>query len=138
MGYKIKRYTGSSWDDVLVDSNIDITDPNSNFTGTDLSTVLDELHDGGTYLHVSGGGTVSENETYTVDTSSGGFTLTMPSTPSSGDEVRFIPASNWGTNNFSVAGGGSNIQGQNTTLLVDTDYGFSLTYQNSSFGWGLS
>lgn len=89
-------------------------------------------------VSVSGASTISSNKTYGVNTSGGTFTLTLPSAPSSGDNVKFVPESDWSTTNFTISGNGGNIQGQSDTFLVDVDYGFELTYNNTTWGWGLS
>ncbi len=90
------------------------------------------------HISISGTTTVSSNKTYSVNTSGGAFTLTLPLSPVSGDNIKFIPESDWSTNNITVSGNGEKIQGQSDTFLVDVKYGFELTYENSTWGWGLN
>ncbi len=55
MAYKINRYTGSAWDNLLIDTNIEISDTNGYFTGVILSDVLDELYTSSlNYEHTQG------------------------------------------------------------------------------------
>ena len=137
MGYKLKRYNGSSWENLLKDENIEITDNNSYFTGTSLDNVLDELYEDTDLTNVSSSTTLTSNKKYSFDTSSGAFTVNFPNSPSNGDHINFIPASDWSTNNLTVSGNGEKIQGQNDVFLADVDYGFTFTYTGSTFGWAL-
>ena len=89
-------------------------------------------------VSISSSSTLSSNKIYGVNTSGGTFTLTLPSSPNSGDNIKFVPESNWSTTNFTVSGNSENIQGDSGSFLVDVDYGFELTYNNSTWGWGLS
>jgi hypothetical protein len=70
----------------------------------------------------SGGGTsnwVRKTTTYTAvtgdkiiaDTSGGAFTITLPATPSIGDNVIFADGASWNTSNLTVARNGSTIEG---------------------------
>lgn len=60
--------------------------------------------------------------------------LTLPSSPSAGDQVGFNNQSNVITSN--IAGNGSNIQGLNEELTVDTEYAsMTLVYTDAEKGW---
>jgi hypothetical protein len=75
-----------------------------------------------------------------VDTSSSAVTLTLPSSPNLGDEVRIIDATNNAeTNNITVARNGSNIMGlaENFTVNIN-EAAFGLVYFNTSRGWVLT
>lgn len=67
-----------------------------------------------------------------ADTSSAAFTVTLPASPSSGDEVWFAdPGSNWAANNLTVNGNGNNIDGA-ATFAADVDEGhFTTTYSGT-------
>jgi len=76
-----------------------------------------------------------------VDTSGGAITVTLPASPTQGDEVAFIDSEGtFDTNNLTVEPGSSNkimAQGSNgDEMVVDTDgAAFTLVYQDSTFGW---
>ena len=91
-----------------------------------------------TTLSINSSTSLSEGNRYIVDSSAGSLTMTLPSTPSAGDRIEFTPASDWSTNNFTVARNGSNIQGVTTNFTVDVKYGLEFTYSNSTWGWGIS
>jgi hypothetical protein len=137
MAYKLQRYDGSSWDNLLKDENIEITDSNSYFTGSSLDDVLDELYEDTDLTNITSTTTLTSNKKYSFDTSSSAFTVNFPSSPSIGDHINFIPTSDWSTNNLTVSGNGEKIQGQNDVFLADVDYGFTFTYTGSTFGWAL-
>lgn len=72
-----------------------------------------------------------------VDTSSSALTMTLPSSPTLGDEVSIIDGSgNAATNNITISRNGSNIEGTADDLTLDVDAAaFSLVYYNASRGW---
>ena len=80
------------------------------------------------------------NEGYFVDTSSNVLTVTLPSSPSVGDEVHVIDSSNSAaTNNITIGRGGNPIASSATDLTVAINgAAFRLIYSGSStFGWVL-
>jgi len=67
-----------------------------------------------------------------ANTSAGAFTITLPSTPSSGDEVWFAdPGANWATNNLTVDGNGNNIDGA-ATFSADLNEGYFAAIYNGA------
>lgn len=74
---------------------------------------------------------------YFVDTSSSAITATLPASPSTGDEIRFLDvAGTFDTNNLTVARNGNPIQGDASDLTVSTERaGFALVYYNGTQGW---
>jgi len=74
-----------------------------------------------------------------ADTSGGAFTITLPSSPSQGDEVSFIDAEgSFDTNNLTVEPGSEKIMANTAgdEMVVDTNgAGFTLVYQDSTYGW---
>ncbi len=74
---------------------------------------------------------------YFVNTSSGGVTATLPSTPTVGDTIRFMDvAKTFDSNGFTVARNGQLIQGDAENLTVTTESAaFELVYSGSTFGW---
>lgn len=74
---------------------------------------------------------------YFVNTSSSGVTATLPSSPSTGDTIRFFDlAKTFDSNAFTVARNGQLIQGDAADLTVNTEgAAFELVYSNSTYGW---
>ena len=76
-----------------------------------------------------------------VDTSGGGIgapvTITLPASPSVGNEVHFIDSgSNLSSNNLTIGRNGSNILGSASDLVVSTNSSaFTLVYVNATRGW---
>ena len=80
------------------------------------------------------------NKGYFVSTSSAALTVTLPSSPSVGDEVHVIDSSNSAaTNNITIGRGGNPIASSATDLTVAVNgAAFRLIYSGSStFGWVL-
>lgn len=76
------------------------------------------------------------NETNWVDTSSNPVTITLPESPSKGDEIRFFDVSStFDTNALTISSTG-NIMGVSDDLIVNTvNAAFLLVYYNASSGW---
>jgi hypothetical protein len=74
---------------------------------------------------------------YFVNTSSGAITMTLPSSPSLGDEVSIIDyAGTFDTNNLTVGRNSQPIMGTAADLTVSTERaGFTLVYVDSTQGW---
>ena len=81
--------------------------------------------------------TLTAGQKVMVDTTSSAITITLPASPSTGDEIRIIDAAaNASTNNITISNNGNNITGLNDTLLIDADgAGFGLVYFNETRGW---
>jgi hypothetical protein len=74
-----------------------------------------------------------------ADTSAGAFTITLPSSPTQGDEVSFIDSEGtFDTNNLTVEPGSEKIMANTAgdEMVVDSNNAaFTLVYQDSGFGW---
>ena len=74
-----------------------------------------------------------------ADTSGGAFTITLPSSPTQGDEISFIDSEGtFDTNNLTIEPGSEKIMAQTAgdEMVVDSNNAaFTLVYQDSSFGW---
>ena len=104
------------------------------------------------FTDVSGGGgtswqvvktsafTAVAGEGYFIDTTSAAITMTLPASPSQGDEVSFIDyAGTADTNAITIARNGSNIAGSATDLTVSVERAAnSLVYVDSTQGWLLT
>ena len=76
---------------------------------------------------------------YFVNTSAA-RTLTLPASPSLGDEIHIFDATgSAATNNITVSNNSLKINGSAQTLLIDTAYAaVSLIYTGSTYGWRVS
>ena len=83
--------------------------------------------------------TASDGDNLFVDTSGGAVTITLPSSPSIGNQVKIIDAEGtFGTNNCTVGRNSEKIQGATSDLTISTDSaGIALVYVNSDNGWRL-
>jgi hypothetical protein len=81
--------------------------------------------------------TAVAGEGYFVNTTSGAITMTLPATPTLGDEVSVIDyAGTFDTNNLTVGRNSENIQGSAADLTVATERaGFTLVYTDGTQGW---
>jgi hypothetical protein len=90
-------------------------------------------------IAVSSNITLESGNKYFVDTSAA-RTLTLPATPSLGDEIQIFDASGTaGTNNITVANNSEKIDGILESILIDID-GSSITfvYTGSTYGWSIN
>jgi hypothetical protein len=95
---------------------------------------------GYTYVEATGNTTASPNTKYIVNTNTANLTITLPSTPSFGDEVGIIDGTgNASVHAITISRNGSNIQGAASSMTVTTDRSaFTLVYYNASQGWILT
>lgn len=72
-----------------------------------------------------------------VNTSGGSITVTLPASPSKGDEIRFFDVGNsFNSNPLTVNRNGNSIMGAADNLTVSTEgAAFSLVYYNTTAGW---
>lgn len=102
---------------------------------TNLSTTLDAKKTENNY-EIAADNTLAAGGRYFVDTN-GARTLTLPSSPSVGDEIWIFDQTNLaGTNNITVNNGGSLINGVSDTLVIDANGAVAtLIYTGSTLGW---
>ena len=83
------------------------------------------------------GFTASAGNAYPCNTTSTGFTVTLPATPSSGDQVQLVDyAGTFDSNALTIAGNGEDIEGgTDNVLLTGEREGVILTYIDSTQGW---
>ena len=83
------------------------------------------------------GFTAAAGEGYFVDTTSSAFTMTLPSSPSIGDEVSFIDyAGTFDSNNLTIGRNSEKIQGTAADLTVSTERAANtLVYTDGTQGW---
>jgi hypothetical protein len=78
---------------------------------------------------------------YFVNTTSSALTLTLPSSPNVGDEIRVLDSTgSANTNNITVSPAGSTgynyVEGSNQNFVVDVNYGSAtLIFTGTTYGW---
>ena len=89
------------------------------------------------YVSTSSAYTAVADDQIIVDTSSAPVTITLPASPSVGDEVHFIDAKgSFGSNNLIINRNSSNINSGTSNLTVSTNgQSFTLVYANATRGW---
>ena len=103
--------------------------------------------DGNSIIGTGGGGGISyttETSDYTLaasqgviaDTTGGTFVVTLPLTPSEGDQVVVADGGDWSTTNLTVAPNGSTIEGVASDLTMDVG-GLSITMVYDGTTWQL-
>ena len=86
------------------------------------------------------GFTAVAGEGYFINTTGGAFTMTLPLSPTIGDEVAFIDyAGTFDTNNLTIGRNSENIQGSAADLTVSTERAANtLVYTDGTQGWLLT
>ena len=104
-------------------------------SGTDTTTITL----GFASTAISSNVTLSAANKYFVDTTAA-RTLTLPASPSLGDEIVIYDASNSAlTNNITVLPNGNKVQGSIQSLIVDSNAAVAyLAYTGSTYGWAVN
>ena len=130
---KITARLGSS-------GNTFVLNPSRNvFLTTDGTNWFELQTQGSDWLTKTGTYTAFAGDKIFVNTSSSAFTITLPASPSVGDEVRFLDLANtFDTNNLTVGRNSEKIDGATSDLTVATEgAAFALVYSGSTYGWKL-
>ena len=92
---------------------------------------------GEAWLDKSGDYTASDGDNIFVDTSGGAVEITLPGSPSIGNQVKIIDSHGTAaTNNITVNRNSEKIQGSAANLTISTNRaGISLVYYDSDNGW---
>ena len=88
----------------------------------------------------TGNFTAVASEGYFINTTSGAITMTLPASPTIGDEVSFIDyAGTFDTNNLTIGRNSENIQGSAADLTVSVERAANtLVYTDGTQGWLLT
>ena len=83
--------------------------------------------------------TVAANDRYFVDTTAAAQTISLPSSPQTGDQVSFVDlAGTFDTNNLTLGANSNKIMGLSENLVITTENaGVQLVYTGSTYGWKL-
>jgi hypothetical protein len=83
--------------------------------------------------------TAASNDRIFVNTSAGACTVTLPISPQTGDQVRFLDlAGTFDTNNLTIGRAGNKIMGLTENLVISQeDAAFGIVYTGSTYGWKL-
>lgn len=120
--------------------NTFVLNPSRNvFLTTDGTNWFELQTQGSDWLTKTGAYTAFAGDKIFVNTSSSAFTITLPASPSVGDEVRFLDLVNtFDTNNLTVGRNSEKIDGATSDLTVATEgAAFALVYSGSTYGWKL-
>ena len=83
--------------------------------------------------------TVEANRGYWIDTTSTTCTITLPSSPSKGDQIILVDyARTWGTNKITINPGSSNYQGQDNSYTIEYSTSgevLNIVYSDGTKGW---
>jgi len=93
-----------------------------------------------TYVEATANTNAVANTVYIVNTDTTAITITLPTSPTLGQEVGIIDGTgNSNVNAITVGRNGQPIQGQNADMTVNTSRAaFTLVYYNSTHGWLLT
>ena len=108
------------------------------FNGATLSGDTLEITGGTSWqTEKTSGFTAVAGEGYFCNTTSAAFTVTLPGSPTLGDEVTIVDASGTAdTNNITIGRNSNNIQGAAENLTVSVERAaFTLVYFNATQGW---
>lgn len=87
-----------------------------------------------TWKQISSNYTASSSERLLVDTSGGSLTVTLPSSPSVGDNIFFADsARTWDTYSLIVDGNGNNLIGNSSVEIDNLDWSFSLVFNGAQW-----
>lgn len=80
--------------------------------------------------------TAATGRAYLINTNGGAFTMTLPASPSSGDQIAFTDYGGaFGTFNLTIDGDGSNIMNSASDLVCDISYFSATLIYTTGRGW---
>ena len=105
--------------------------------GTDWYDIFTLAGLGEAWIEKSGAYTASAGDNIFVDTSGAAVTITLPASPSIGDQVKLIDSHGTAaTNNITVDRNGQKIQRSTANLTISTNgAGIALVFYDSDNGW---
>jgi len=133
MAKRIKIWSGTDWQDVGVSAALPPDYVTTSSLSASLLSYKQEVN-----LAISANTTLVAGRRYFVDTSAA-RTLTLPASPTLGQEIVIIDAtSTAGTNNITLARNGNKINGLTEDAVIDVNSAAAvLIYTGSTIGWRL-
>tara|TARA_R110000868_G_scaffold24078_2_gene95640 strand:+ start:155 stop:874 length:720 start_codon:yes stop_codon:yes gene_type:complete len=109
------------------------------FLATDGTNWFNLETTGGTWTTITSARTAFPGDKLFINTASAPVTVTLPASPTVGDEVRFLDVANsFDNNNLTVDSNSLKIDGSVQNLTVATEgASFALVYSGSTYGWKL-
>ena len=109
------------------------------FLATDGTNWFNLETTGGTWTTITSARTAFPGDKLFINTASAAVTVTLPASPTVGDEVRFLDVANsFDNNNLTVDSNSLKIDGSVQNLTVATEgASFALVYSGSTYGWKL-
>ncbi len=131
---------------ILTDRDASNQHPASSILYDETTTVTEELDNkvdtddfrliGITWSYENSNKTISSFEGVMADTVSGSFTITLPSSPSTGDIVGFTDLnSSWGDNSLIIDGNGNTLFGDNTFEADVNNMTIYFIYSETDTNW---
>lgn len=99
-------------------------------------TIASSAADGGTWLIKTENYTANSGDKIIADTTGGTFTITLPASPSLGDNVYIADGNNWADSagvNLIVARNGSTIEGLDSDFTIDISTQLNFVYDNTTW-----
>ncbi len=124
--------------------NVNITSPQNNdiivYNSVSGMWVNTPAQSGWVSIAVSTNTTLEKDTNYFVNTSAGSVTLTLPASPSQGDELHvFDETGNASINNIIVTSASEKIAGVAQNLEIDVDYAaVVIVYVSTTYGWRIN
>lgn len=134
----------STWDNLLKDAHVELTDPNNHFSSDYIDGALDELYSlassGVIWNIVVLDTTTSANNGYFANTTGGEVTLTLPVSAAVGDIIKVSDITgSFATNNCIIDRNGHNIMGLAEDFVCDiNNLCIELVYSNVTNGWKIT
>lgn len=113
-----------------------LTTINANFSGLEVATC--NLYSRIGFIIKNSNYTAVNGDKIAANTSAGSFTITLPSSPSSADNVTIIDAAGtWDTNNLTIARNGQTIEGLSEDLTCDAEGDMVITLFFNGTTWNV-
>jgi hypothetical protein len=131
MAKRIKVWSGTEWVDVGVQAALPSDYVDTTALNSALASYKQEVN-----LAISANTTLVAGRRYFVDTATA-ITLTLPESPTLGQEVIIFDASGTAaTNNITIDRNGNKINGQTENAIIDVDQSISIfVYTGTTLGW---
>jgi hypothetical protein len=83
----------------------------------------------------TGAYTAASGDRLLADTGGGAFTITLPASPSGGDEIEIVLCNDPSTNNLTIGRNSETIEGDAADMTVSTKTNFRMIYDGTDSDW---